>query len=1281
MSTLFMFLYKFSSRNRIISIFLLALVLAISVFYGLKLNFTEDISKVLPKNEKIGKMSFVFENAKLLDKLVFNIHFSDSTIKSENSGLIEFARIFTDSLENNFIPSHLKSIDKAPGNKEMQDLLVFFNNNLPVFLQEEDYRQIDSLITNEQIKKTIDANYKLLASPVGFATKKTILADPLHLTNIALKKLQKFNISDGFELKNGFIISKDGKNILILATAVSNSNSQLNKELFDGVDLLIAELTKSKNIEVSYFGNAAVSMGNAVRIKKDIILTVSLAFAFLLIFISLFFRKKRSLVLVFIPAAMGAIVALGFLGAFVHEVSAIALGIGSVLLGVSIDYAIHILSHFRQNADVKSLFRDVSTPIAMSSITTALAFLSLLFINSKALNDLGVFAAVSVLAAAGFSLLVLPHFLGKKIEEKKQIKPNIIDKLANWQLHKIPLLKVAVIALTIVFWFTSKQVSFDADMMKNNYLSPKLQQAEKDLNSISSVSRKTIYIVSPGKSVDEAMMNNHRALSIIDSLKSLGLIKSSTSVNSILKPKKEQHQLIAGWKDFWSSRFIKTDSLLKNEAIQKGFKPSAVKGFSQMVEKNYSPISANSSNPTLNQIIGNYLIETDTLDAVINILKVSSNNEDILKVYQAFKGKEDIWIVDKRLVTSEFMNILNDNFNKLIFISIGLVFLILLIAYGRIELTLITMLPVLISWIWTVGIMGLFGISFNIFNIIILSFVFGLGIDYSIFVMRGLLQGYKYGTKDITSYKVSVLLSMITTLAGIGVLIFAKHPALQSIALMSIIGIFSVVIVNFILLPSIFKWLVSYKMGLRNRPVTLLDFIFSIASLFTFMFGAVFMTLLSIIFKLIPLNEDKQKYIFHVVFSKMTWFLIYMNVLSKKTIINPLGEDYSEPSIIIANHQSHIDLMLMMLLNPKVLVLTNNKNYNNPVYGKALKYANFIPSDEGYESVLEKVEPLIKKGYSLVIYPEGHRNDNGFIKRFHKGAFYLAEKLNIPIQPIIIHGQNQLLKKSEFFLKRGSIRTKFLPKIYLNEGKFGKTIKEQTIGVQEYFRDEYALVREEFENPEFFADYIRKNYLYKGPVLEWYTLIKLKIEDNYNIFNELIPRECKITDLGCGYGYLDYLLNLVSAKRQITAVDYDEQKIAVAANCAIKNKNVNFVTADITNFEIEQSDVIIIKDTLHYLPGKEQRNLLEKCINKLNKQGMLIIRDGDKEQQKEHKATKLTEFFSTKFGFNKAEHKLEFISESNIREIAKIHNLSFEEIGQAKNTSNKLFVLIKLETF
>ena len=62
------------------------------------------------------------------------------------------------------------------------------------------------------------------------------------------------------------------------------------------------------------------------------------------------------------------------------------------------------------------------------------------------------------------------------------------------------------------------------------------------------------------------------------------------------------------------------------------------------------------------------------------------------------------------------------------------------------------------------GLMGIFGIKFNIINIIVSTLIFGLGDDYSIFIMDGLLQEYRTGSKNLSSFKSSILLSAITTL-------------------------------------------------------------------------------------------------------------------------------------------------------------------------------------------------------------------------------------------------------------------------------------------------------------------------------------------------------------------------------------------------------------------------------------------------------------------------------------------------------------------------------------
>jgi len=1276
MSNFFTAIYNWIEKNRITSVFILVVFVAASGYLTTKLRFSEDITKILPDNKKISDMNFVYSNSKFLDKVVFNIGFNDSSTINPQL-LSNFADKLTDSIRKRFIPNLVQSIEQAPGQENMLEVYQIVHDYLPIFLTPEDYLKIDTIIQTENIKESISGDYATLISPTSFVAKRFIAADPLHLTPIALNKFKSLNTDNDFQVYDNYFISGDKKNIVFLIIPLSTNNTSGNNELFEGIDRMIEEITTKEfsDVRVDYFGNAVVALGNANQIKRDIIITVSIALLLLIVAISFFFRSKRTFFIIFLPVAFGALVSLAVMFIVKKEISAISLGIGAVLLGICVDYALHIYSHFREHGSEKLILKNLSTPIILSSLTTASAFLSLYFINSEALNDLGLFAAISIISAALFSLIVLPHLLGKSNKNGSE-NSSWLDRIAGYDLSKSGYLKFGIILLTILLYFMSKSVGFDADMMKNNYMSKELKQVEKRVNSVTNLSKKTVYVVSTGSDIEEAMENNSSTTKVINDLIDKDIIQNAAAISNIYPSISEQKEAIKRWNLYWKKNREQVIQDIGFAADSVGFRKDAFNQFSSWLTDEIKPAMPKEIGIINDLFLDNYLIETDTLSAIINVVKVNNTNTDINEVYNAFAGINTTWIIDKRLITSEFVTILKNNFNKLVIISLSLVFIILLLAYGRIELTVITMIPIVFSWVWTVGIMGILGIDFNIFNVIILTFIFGLGIDYSIFIMRGLLLEYKYGIHDITSYKVSVILSGATTLLGIGVLIFAQHPALKSIATMSIIGILSVILITFTLLPAIFSWLVTYKKGLRNRPITLVDFLFSMWALFVFITGSIILSILSLIMRVVPIKKKYKKIFIHRLFRYLTWFMIYMNFVSPKKIINPNNEDYRKPAIIIANHQSHIDLMLMMLLNWRVVVLTNPRNFSNPIYGPALRYAGFIEVDGNYESILDQVKQQTDEGYSVVIYPEGHRSEGGKLRRFHKGAFYLASELNLDILPIIIYGQKEALKKSEFFLKRATAVTKFLPRIKLHEGEYGTTARDQAKNVKKYFEEEYFKVAKDLETPDYFNDFIKKNYLYKGPVLEWYTRIKLGLEDNYNIFNEMIPEECKVTDLGCGYGYLSLMLNLVSRKRQITGIDYDADKIAVANNCAIKNENVDFIAADISEIDLKNSDVFILNDVLHYMPKELQEKIIRSCIDKLNRGGKIIIRDSDKDMGKKHIGTRVSELFSTSIvGFNKTKHKLEFVSRSQIEAIAEDADLHLQIIDNTKLTSNLIYII------
>ena len=1277
MGKFFALLYRFIKRFSIQALFVLIVFIVICAWYASQLKFSEDITRIFPDNQEVKNMNFVYHNSKLLDKVVFMISLADSTSPANPEALTTFADLLTDSLTNLFVPDKITSITTGPDSKQIKGLFDEVYNNLPLFLDSADYLKIDSVLTDSAIKIVLQKDFRTLVSPAGFATKTMIQKDPLNLTFIALNKLRKFQVSDNFELYNNHILTTDKKHLLFFAIPANPNETGANQKLFDKIDKLLSRLTEANRqpaISVSYFGSAVVAAGNARQIKKDIIFTVSLAAIALILLILYFFRNIKSFLIIMLPVLFGALVALAGLVFLEREVSAISLGIGSVLLGISVDFALHTYSHFRQYGNAENILKQLSTPIILSSLTTASAFLSLLFIHSKVLNDLGIFAAISVLSAALFTLIVLPHLFSVKAKKQVSSTDNLLYWPASVDLSKKRFIVWSIVAVTIIFTLLSHKVIFKADMSDFNFMTNKTERAEKLLNRLTGTVGKPVFIVANGSDINRAMEVNSKVVSGLSELKNRGVLPDYQGSGILFKSAAQQALSIDRWNRFWQNRKEKVTKSLLNNGRELHFKTSAFDDFTALLNKKFHPIELNSL-PVLHSVFEDNLIETDSLSAIINVVHIPI--EKLSAIEKRFQNITNIWVINRQAVTEQLVSLLKDNLNKLVWLSIFIIFIILIFAYGRIELTLITMTPILLSWFWVTGIMAVTGISFNIFNIIIITFIFGLGIDYSIFLMRGMLLNYRFGSINLTSYRTSILLSVITTLLGIGVLIFAKHPALQSIALMSIIGIISVVLITFSIEPLLFRWLTTYSKGKRKRPVTGLDLLFSVWSGILFVGGGAILSFIAMALTIVPGDDKKKKIFFHKLLKYSTKALIWSNFLTPKKIINVQGEDFSKPAIIIANHQSHIDLMILLLQSHKVAVFTNRENYNNKIYGRALKYAGFIPAYTGHKDAQINLRKLISEGYSLAIFPEGHRSDNGIIRRFHKGAFYLAHELNLDIVPMIIHGPNELLKKSELFLKRGKITVKIYPRINLTGDKWGSDLREKKYNIQEWFRREYAVLKDEAETPEYLADFINKNYIYKDPVLEWYTKIKIKLENNYEFFDNIIPKKATITDLGCGYGYLDFMLSLRSDQRVITGFDYDKDKIDIAANCAIVTPHITFKQADISTLDFPVSDIFILNDVLHYLPKDRQKNVVNRCIEKLNDNGIIIIRDGNKELTKRHKGTKITELFSTKTGFNKTKNRLEFISETMIQSLIDQTKFDFKVVDTTKFTSNIIIIISK----
>lgn len=216
---------------------------------------------------------------------------------------------------------------------------------------------------------------------------------------------------------------------------------------------------------------------------------------------------------------------------------------------------------------------------------------------------------------------------------------------------------------------------------------------------------------------------------------------------------------------------------------------------------------------------------------------------------------------------------------------------------------------------------------------------------------------------------------------------------------------------------------------------------------------------LSLLYTLAERDQEKRRRWMH----RLLWNYARLVTLwhgipgVKFSVGNPHGEDFAKPAVIICNHQSLLDLMTMLMLTPKLVCLTKDWVWNNPLYGNIIRGAEFYPVSEGMTTLLPKLQSLTDRGYSIVIYPEGTRSPDCSISRFRQGAFLLAEQLKADILPIVSYGAGKALPKKGKFLRKWPIRIEIDARLSPEKMlALGETPKEQASNMRQYYRQRYA---------------------------------------------------------------------------------------------------------------------------------------------------------------------------------------------------------------------------------
>ena len=536
----------------------------------------------------------------------------------------------------------------------------------------------DSLLTREAVHAALLRDKAILSKPGGSALAPLIQQDPLGL--IDLSNLQTFKPSN--------------KSFAYIDSPYGSTETKQNAALVDSLTAITNEVALLyPNLLIRWTGGPVIAVGNARRIKTDTLLCISLSAVLIILLLAYAFPRRRDWWLILLSVSVGWLMGMAVLHIVTPTVSAVVLGIGSVLIGIAVNYPLHLLVHQRYTTSVRQTLEEVLSPLIVGNITTVGAFMALIPMHATALRHLGIFAAAMLVGTILFCVFVLPHLMSAEPTPIREIK---IKPIAKSQ-KLIAVSQWTILALTLIgglyLWFCP-QDRFDANLTHINFMTDE-QRADM----------------------------------------------------ALFEPIANSQQPIAN-----SQQLI---NLIREEAEAVGFRPDAFEPFYEKLRANSQEPIANSVSSLMSKVAERLSAEFDYIGLVCSLI----------------------------------------------------VFVFLWLAFKRFSLALIAFLPMALSWVWILAIMQLCHLQFNIVNIILATFIFGQGDDYTIFIVEGLLYERRTGKQILPQYRQSILLSALIMLIGIGILIFAVHPAMHSLGAVTLIGMAIVLLMAVTIPPLCMRWI------------------------------------------------------------------------------------------------------------------------------------------------------------------------------------------------------------------------------------------------------------------------------------------------------------------------------------------------------------------------------------------------------------------------------------------------------------------------------------------
>jgi predicted exporter len=612
-----------------------------------------------------------------------------------------------------------------------------------------------------------------LASPASPMIRPTVTEDPLLSFLGQLRRMQAARVGD-LDLEDGAFVTRDGRHgVSFLVTEGSPFTGQgpFLERLFETFEAAKRAHPSIVRIEVSAVHRFAIDA--EASIKADIARISTISTLLMIGLFLLVFRSLRALLLTYLPVVAGMLASVAVCSAVFPSIHAITLAFGCSMMGVGIDYPIHLVNHHTATGeDRSSTLRAVWPGLLLGALTTIAGLLGLAWTTLPGIQEIAVFSVVGVAAALVTTRIVVPAFM---VDRAKPVpfQLRLATVLGRWldaAVARRGLVMIAWVPAVVIGALGYARLGWKDQLSALNHMDPALLAEDERVRGRVSRMEAGQIVAVIGEDDEDALDKNDRVHRILEEG---GHVESFRSIHPFLWSKRLQMENL--------ERLRAAAPRVAPAFEAEGFQAGAFQPFLASLTSTAAPLDYRDlEGSPLGSLVRPFRAE---LGGEVVLLTFIRGVKDREALERSLAQVEDAFFFDQHRFLADAYGRYRRKTMELMVIGLVAVFALVLARYRRLRLSFAAFIPSLIAAASTLGFLGLLGMEANLMHVVALLLVLSMGVDYGIFMVEHRSPG---PARDATL--VSIAVASLTTVFSFGMLALSDNPALRALGVAVSIG-------------------------------------------------------------------------------------------------------------------------------------------------------------------------------------------------------------------------------------------------------------------------------------------------------------------------------------------------------------------------------------------------------------------------------------------------------------------------------------------------------------